>query len=57
MQKELDKIDRFASKIVDQAQLTQSAAKKLTKEVKVVELLFTFSIEAHSTYNSLLELI
>ena len=35
MQRELDKIDRFATKIVDQAKLSQSAASKLTVEVKV----------------------
>lgn len=35
MQKELDKIERFAAKIVDQAKLPSSAAAKLTKDVKV----------------------
>jgi len=39
MQRELDKIDRFAAKIVEQAKLSQSASSKLTKEVQVSNLL------------------
>ena len=35
MQKELDKIERFANKIVEQSNLPQAAAKKLTRDVKV----------------------
>lgn len=35
MQRELDKMERFAKKIVEQAKLPESAAQKLQKEVKV----------------------
>lgn len=36
MQKELDKIERFANKIAEQSKLPQTAAKRLTREVKVL---------------------
>lgn len=36
MQKELDKIERFASKIVKQSNLPPTAADKLCKEAKVI---------------------
>lgn len=37
MQRELDKIERFANKIVGQSHLSAPAAQKLLKEVKVAE--------------------
>ena len=39
MQKELDKIDRFANIAVDQAKLSSAAANKLLKQVKVIIVL------------------
>lgn len=35
MQRELDKMERFARKIVDQAKLPSTVGEKLLKEVKV----------------------
>ena len=38
MQKELDKMERFANKIVDQSGIPSTAGQKLRKEVKVTVL-------------------
>lgn len=40
MQKELDKVERFAHKVEQQSKLPPAAAEKLVKDVKVYQILF-----------------
>lgn len=49
MQKELDKVERFANKVEQQSKLPPAAAKKLLKDVKV-NLTFSFHFIKHSQW-------